>query len=80
MMNYAEIMKALPKDVAELLQSKLDAIDLPKDVTPSEAQELLQDAVDETRLQLVVHDDEKRRLIDTILSFVAKAGVNAIFA
>lgn len=79
MMKYAEIMKALPKDVADLLQSKLDAVQLPPDITPAEAEELLQDAVDLTRLEMVIHDDEKRRLVDTILTFAAKAGVQAIF-
>jgi len=33
-----------------------------------------------TRLEMVIEDDEKRRLVDTLLSFVAQAGVNALFA
>lgn len=79
-MDYADIMKALPKEVADLLHSKLDKIQLTKDLSPDEAKELLDGAVKLTRLEMVIEDDEKRRLVDTLLSFVSQAGVNALFA
>lgn len=79
-MDYADIMKALPKEVADLLHSKLDKIQLTKDLSPDEAKELLDGAVKLTRLEMVIEDDEKRRLVDTLLSFVSQAGVSALFA
>jgi hypothetical protein len=79
-MNYSDILKALPKSVSDILQSKLDAINLTPDLSRSEVEELLESAVKLTRLEIQIEDDEKLRLVDTLLTFVAKAGANALFA
>ena len=79
-MNYADIINALPKDVADTLQAELDNVNINDTMSQDEVCELAEDAVTLTRLQIVIEDDEKRRLIDTLLSFVAKSVVSVVFA
>ena len=79
-MNYTDIVNALPKDVAETLQAELDKVDINDTMSQDEVCELAEDAVILTRLQIVIEDDEKRRLVDTLLSFVAKSVVSVVFA
>lgn len=79
-MNYADIVKALPKDVADTLQAELDNVNISSSMSQDEVHELAEDAVKLTRLKVVIADDEKRRLVDTLLSFVAKSVVSVVFA
>lgn len=79
-MEYSEILNVLPKDVSLILQSKLDGIQLSPDLSKAEVEELINDAVRLTKLEIIISDDEKLRLVDKMLSFVAKAAVKAIFA
>lgn len=79
-MNYADIIKALPKDVADTLQDELDNVHINSSMSEDEVRELAEDAVKLTRLKAVIEDDEKRRLADTLLSFVAQAIVGVVFA
>lgn len=79
-MEYSEILNVLPKDVSQILQTKLDRIQLTPELTKEEVEELINDAVKLTKLEILIDDDEKLRLVDKMLSFVAKAAVNAIFA
>ena len=79
-MNYADIINALPKDVADTLQAELDNVNINDTMSQDEVCELAEDAVTLTRLQIVIEDDEKRRLIDTLLSFVAGSVVGVVFA
>ena len=78
-MNYADIIKALPPDVAALLQAKLDAAHVSPSMSQDEVKELLDDAVQMTRLEMIIADDEKRRLVDSILTMVGPAALKAIF-
>ena len=79
-MNYADIINALPKDVADTLQAELDNVNINDTMSQDEVRELAEDAVKLTRLKIVIEDDEKRRLIDTLLSFVAGSVVGVVFA
>lgn len=79
-MNYADIVKALPKDVADTLQAELDNVHITNAMSEDEVRELAEDAVKLTRLKTVIADDEKRRLIDSLLSMVAKSVVSVVFA
>lgn len=78
-MDYATIIQALPKDVSTILHEKLDSTPMTAEMSPSEIKELINDAVKLTRLEIVIADDEKLRLVDTLLSVLADAGVRAIF-
>ncbi len=78
-MTYSEILNALPKSVSGILQAKLDAINITPNLSKSEVEELLEDAVKLTRLEMEINDDEKLRLVDALLTCVAKAAVSAIF-
>ena len=79
-MNYVDIISALPKDVADTLQAELDNVNINDTMSQDEVCELAEDAVILTRLQIVIEDDEKRRLVDTLLSFVAESVVSVVFA
>lgn len=78
-MEYAEILKALPQDVETLLQAKLDGIQFTPNLSQDEVKELLEGAVKLTKLEMDISDDEKRRLVDTVLTLIVNAGVKAIF-
>ena len=78
-MTYADIINALPPDVAALLHTKLDAIQFAPGMSADEAKELVDGAVQLTRLEMVIADDEKRRMIDALLTQVAPAAVAALF-
>lgn len=79
-MNYADIVKALPKDVADTLQVELDNVNITDTMSEDEVFELAEDAIKLTRIKVVIDDDEKRRLVDTLLSFVAQSVVSVVFA
>jgi hypothetical protein len=79
-MEYADIIKALPPDIAELLHSKLDAIAFPAGISQDEAQELVQSAVEMTKVEMLVKSDEELQVVDSLLSQVAGAAVKALFA
>ena len=79
-MNYVDIISALPKDVADTLQAELDNVNINDTMSQDEVRELAEDAVKLTRLKIVIADDEKRRLVDTLLSFVAGSVVGVVFA
>ena len=79
-MNYVDIVNALPKDVADTLQAELDNVNINDAMSQDEVRELAEDAVKLTRLKIVIADDEKRRLVDTLLSFVAGSVVGVVFA
>ena len=79
-MNYVDIVSALPKDVADTLQAELDNVNITDAMSEDEVFELAEDAIKLTRLKIVIADDEKRRLVDTLLSFVAQSVVGVVFA
>lgn len=79
-MNYQDIIKALPKDVADTLQSELDNVVITDAMSKDEVFDLVDEAVKLTRLQIVIADDEKRRLVDTLLAFVASSIVAVVWA
>lgn len=79
-MEYADIIKALPPDIAELLHSKLDAIAFSAGISQDEAQELVQSAVEMTKVEMLVKSDEELQVVDSLLSQVAGAAVKALFA
>jgi hypothetical protein len=79
-MNYADIVKALPKNVADSLQVELDKVNITDTMSQAEVRELAEDAVKLTRLKIVIADDETRRSVDSLLSFVAQSVVSVVFA
>jgi hypothetical protein len=78
-MNYSTIIAALPKDVSDLLHKNLDGIELSGELSKDEATELLEGAVKLTKIQMIIEDDEKRRLVDSLLTMVVPAGLKALF-
>lgn len=78
-MNYSSIINALPQDVATRLQEHLYLIDVNANLSKDEALDLFEDAVRKTKVEMVIEDDEKRRLVDSLLSMVGNAGVGLIF-
>lgn len=79
-MNYADIIAALPKDVADTLHAELDKYQFSKDMSQDEVLELLNDAVKMARLKTVIADDEKRRMVDMLLGMFAQAALKVVFA
>ena len=78
-MEYSEILAVLPKNVSTVLQSKLDAVQLTPELSKAEVQELLEDVVQQTRLEIIIEDDEKLRLVDSVLNHVSKAVLKLLF-
>ncbi len=79
-MNYADIIKALPQDVADTLHAELDKQPFSPELSRDEVLELIEDAVKMTRLRTVIEDDEKRRMVDTLLGMFASAALQVVFA
>jgi hypothetical protein len=64
-------MQALPISVSDLLQSKLDSVQLSTDLKPSEVQELLDTVVQRTKAEMdTPKDAEKLRLLNAVLSLI----------
>ena len=78
-MNYADIIAALPADVATLFESKLDSMHISSNLSQVEAQDLFDEAVKLTKLEMVLKDEAMKRMVDTLLTMLSGAGVKAIF-
>jgi hypothetical protein len=78
-MDIKEIFAQLPTDIAKKLQLKLEDAVVSTHLTPDEAQEIVEGAVSQLRIDLNLSNDEKFRMIDTLLSKVSGAVVSKIF-
>jgi len=79
-MNYADIIAALPKDVADALHAELDKQQFSPTMSQDEVEELINDSVQVVKLKNLVADDEKRRMVDGLLTMFASAAAKALFA
>lgn len=79
-MLYSEILRVLPKDVSDLLQAKLDAAPFTEHMTPQEATLLVEAAVEQTKSDLFIRNEEVERMAHFLLAQVPQAAVKALFA
>ena len=77
-MDYTTILNSLPRDVAELLQRKLDATTIHGAVDPSLAQTAIELVVEQTRREMVV-SAELETTVHALLDQVPAAALQVLF-
>lgn len=78
-MKYSDIINALPLKVSEIVQRHLDAVHMTEHMSESEVKELLDDAINLAKAEIIIDDEDKLRMVDALLAGLSAAGIKAIF-
>jgi hypothetical protein len=78
-MDIKDIFAQLPADIAKKLQLKLEDAVVSTHLMPDEALEIVEGAVRQLRIDLNLGNDEKLRVVDSLLAMVPGAVISKIF-